>query len=294
MQSNGSVIEIPQFVVDQQYSRREEITGKFGGSAQSGIAPSAQVPAIFLFTGETGKLYGYGDSFDDYGNLLYVGEGQTGDMTMTRGNRAIEQHAASSKALHVFKTLGKGKRCTYRGEFVYASHRFEKGPDKNGTLRDVIVFLLVPVEKLEVMEREPDPLGDADHHAIGTEKQDLRDLRKDAIDACLRPEAQLPAADTLRATYRRSARVRRYVLARADGRCELCDEKAPFTRKSDGTPYLEPHHINRLSDGGLDHPEFIGAICPTCHRRIHFGADGREQNERLRSIVEAREAEARM
>uniref|UniRef100_UPI001C496481 HNH endonuclease n=1 Tax=Pseudomonas sp. RW407 TaxID=2202894 RepID=UPI001C496481 len=72
------------------------------------------------------------------------------------------------------------------------------------------------------------------------------------------------------------------------GICESCDKPAPFLRK-DGRAYLEPHHINRLSDGGLDHPQFVGAVCPTCHREIHYGANGVKKNERLRAHVESLE-----
>jgi len=53
--------EIPTFVVGQRYSRSKEITGKYGGSGQSGIAPSRRVPAIFIFTGEAGAAFGYED-----------------------------------------------------------------------------------------------------------------------------------------------------------------------------------------------------------------------------------------
>ena len=63
----------------------------------------------------------------------------------------------------------------------------------------------------------------------------------------------------------------------------------------DGTPYLEPHHTTRLADEGLDHPATVGAICPTCHRRIHSGADGAAWNERLlKRIAEKEQATAPM
>jgi len=70
------------------------------------------------------------------------------------------------------------------------------------------------------------------------------------------------------------------VLARAGSICEGCHSLAPFTRK-DGSPYLEPHHIRRLSDGGPDHPAFVIALCPNCHRRVHVGADGDTYNAML-------------
>ncbi|CAG2146923.1 hypothetical protein [Ralstonia mannitolilytica] len=62
----ATATEIPEFVIGKAYNRKKEITGKFGGSGQSGIAPSRQSPAIFLFTG-TGGQHGYTDEFDAFG-----------------------------------------------------------------------------------------------------------------------------------------------------------------------------------------------------------------------------------
>lgn len=61
------------------------------------------------------------------------------------------------------------------------------------------------------------------------------------------------------------------VLTRARGTCERCDHPAPFLRVSDGTPYLEVHHIERLADGGEDTVENAIALCPNCHRKAHHG-----------------------
>ena len=80
--------------------------------------------------------------------------------------------------------------------------------------------------------------------------------------------------------YQRSRDVRNYVLARAAGRCEGCKAPAPFVRK-DGTAYLEPHHIRRVSDGGPDDPSFVIALCPNCHCRVHAGIDGEGYNSNL-------------
>ncbi|MGC1495927.1 MAG: HNH endonuclease signature motif containing protein [Sulfitobacter sp.] len=57
----------------------------------------------------------------------------------------------------------------------------------------------------------------------------------------------------------------------AEGQCEGCKEPAPFKRKSDGTAYLEVHHIEPLSEGGLDTVENTLALCPNCHRKAHVG-----------------------
>ncbi|MBC8673865.1 HNH endonuclease [Aeromonas hydrophila] len=47
--------------------------------------------------------------------------------------------------------------------------------------------------------------------------------------------------------------------------------KAPFNRVSDGTPYLEVHHIQPLANGGEDTIQNTMALCPNCHRKRHFG-----------------------
>lgn len=60
-------------------------------------------------------------------------------------------------------------------------------------------------------------------------------------------------------------------LHRAAGVCEACVQPAPFTRKSNGTPYLEVHHKIRLADGGFDTLENAIAMCPNCHRASHYG-----------------------
>ena len=59
-----------------------------------------------------------------------------------------------------------------------------------------------------------------------------------------------------------------YALRRAKGFCQLCDLPAPFLKK-DGTPFLEVHHIEYLSNGGDDTIENVAAICPNCHRKMH-------------------------
>ena len=71
--------------------------------------------------------------------------------------------------------------------------------------------------------------------------------------------------------YRRNPDVVAAVLERAHGVCENCGGDAPFKRASDGTAYLEVHHKKRLADGGEDTVENAIAVCPNCHRELHFG-----------------------
>lgn len=64
--------------------------------------------------------------------------------------------------------------------------------------------------------------------------------------------------------------VRDWVLKAAGGICECCKQKAPF-KMSDGSPYLEVHHVRHLANGGTDTTQNAVALCPNCHREIHHG-----------------------
>ncbi len=68
------------------------------------------------------------------------------------------------------------------------------------------------------------------------------------------------------------------VLTRAKGKCELCHAPAPFRRATDGSAYLEVHHLVRLADGGDDTTANAVATCPNCHRRAHFGENFPKQS----------------
>ena len=117
--------------------------------------------------------------------------------------------------------------------------------------------------------------------------QSLEELRRRAVQASSTP-AEKDTRLTRRRYYERSEDVRAYVLARANGTCESCGKPAPFMRP-DGSPYLEPHHTRRVSDGGPDHPRWVGGICPTCHKEIHYGANGKELNQRLQERLSQKE-----
>jgi 5-methylcytosine-specific restriction protein A len=76
---------------------------------------------------------------------------------------------------------------------------------------------------------------------------------------------------TISYAFARSPDVVAEALLRAKGFCERCGQQAPFLRKADGSPYLEVHHKIPLSEDGTDTLENVLALCPNCHREIHFG-----------------------
>ena len=191
-------------------------------------------------------------------------------MKMTRGNLAILQHSMNAKALNLFRTLKKGAQ-RYVGEFVYGGHEWIVKPDTDGLDRNAIVFRLVPIGHLEHREL----LDEMD----ASEDVSLEEARRRAI-AAAKVDGSSNSKSGSRTVYERSRAVRDYVLRRSQGVCELCAKPAPF-RRAGGAEYLEPHHTTRVSDGGPDHPKFVAALCPTCHREVHYGEHAKAKNAAL-------------
>lgn len=72
-------------------------------------------------------------------------------------------------------------------------------------------------------------------------------------------------------TFTRNPDVVAEALHLADGFCGNCGKEAPFCRRSDGSMYLEVHHKVHLAQGGEDTLENSIALCPNCHRKMHYG-----------------------
>lgn len=267
------------FEIDRVYNRRADIHAQFGGQQQGGIITPANHSLVIIITGEEGLEHGYADRHRPDGVFEYFGEGQTGDMQWVRGNRAIRDHSADGRSLLLFRAETAGLR--FQGELIYAGHHVERALDRGGHLRDAIVFEL---RYLEAVEEAVASLK-GDDQEVG-----LIELRRRAYAAV--SVNTTGTTSTSRTVYVRSRDVKAYVAARAAGLCEGCSQPAPFDRP-DGSPYLEPHHIRRVSDGGPDHPAFVVALCPNCHRRVHAGADGPSYNRQLLDLMPTIEPELR-
>lgn len=267
------------FVIGQTYVRRG-LQSQYGGQAQGGISTPANQPFIFLFTGEQGEQYGYRDGWTEDGVFLYTGEGQVGDMMLVRGNRAILQHSEEGKDLHLFKYVARGS-VQYIGQMVCTGYQERKAPDRDRVSRKVIVFELTPVSAFAGTTID-ESIQDEDQWA-----QPLSVLRDRALASSV--TARSPVERKQAARYRSDA-IRVYVLKRAKGVCEGCGAEAPFST-IEGRPYLEPHHIRRLSDGGPDHPQWVAGLCPNCHRRAHYSSDRDDFNAKVTQTVQRKEVQ---
>lgn len=260
------------------YNRRADLHGRFGGQRQGGISTPSQHPLILLFTGESGEEFGYSDGWDTNGVYRYTGEGQRGDMKFVRGNRAVRDHVVNGRDLYLFETQGKGK-CQYLGQFACVTYEVARKPDHDGRMRQAIVFHLIPVSDVPAEEFLPAAPALIAEELLPTAPVSLAELRRRALASATEAAERSPR-EARGLYYKRSADVRAYVLGRANGKCEACGQPAPFNRP-DCTPYLEPHHTQRISDGGPDHPRWVAALCPNCHREAHYGAERQRMNGRL-------------
>ncbi len=265
------------FEKGQIYVRRE-LHDKYGGNRQSGISRCPKHGIILLFTSERGKEFGYEDGWKD-GFFYYCGEGQIGDMKFVRGNKAIRDHQIEGYELHLFESISKGM-VKYIGQFVCVGYDFQEGHDLKGNRRKMIVFKLMPYEDFIEFTKTLDSEFQVDFG--NTEFTMLRELAYGR--ATLSPKIKEAKANYIE----RAGIIKEYALMRAKGRCEFCNSPAPFLTK-ELRPYLEIHHIHRLSDGGPDDPRWVIALCPNCHRMAHYSKDAEIIREKMQKIVMKKE-----
>lgn len=152
-------------IVGELYTR-SDLALEYGGSRQGGIIASTKSDSVFIFTDHAeANQFGYVyDGFGEGGQVLhYTGAGQDGDQLESHSNSPVLTHASKGRTLHAFVADGvvagtQTKRQRYIGEFFLDPARpFERmpAPDRNGALRTVIVFRLLPINMVsdEVIRR---------------------------------------------------------------------------------------------------------------------------------------------
>ncbi|WP_201623999.1 HNH endonuclease [Psychrobacter immobilis] len=263
------------FEIGKIYNRRSDIHSKYGGQERGGISTPAKFPYIFIFTGNNGEQYGYTDGYNKEGVFNYTGEGQEGDMKMTKGNLAIRDHQKNRKSIYLFEKVETGYN--FLGLCNYIDDRIEKLNDRNGELRDAIVFRL-DVKNIEEITSSINSVEapKAVYITKPSKSKSLQQLREIALSST---PTHASTQEKIQSIQNRSTAIKLYAQKRANGICEGCNEIAPFETKSG--PYLEVHHLTRLADGGADLPQNVIALCPTCHRKAHYSLDCLEFNNQL-------------
>lgn len=95
-----------------------------------------------------------------------------------------------------------------------------------------------------------------------------------------------PSQRTIQTTaYVRNPWVVRAAVLRSGGRCEMPGCRNELFLRDDGSVYLEVHHVIPLGEGGGDHLGNVAALCPRCHRELHFGMSRYDLRQVLMSYV---------
>lgn len=258
----------------------KELVEIFECQHQGGMRKSNKNNCLVLISDNTNPLY----KNHWYGNILYyTGMGQKGDQDIYFAqNKTLYESNHNKVRLFLFEVFKK-KEYTYAGEVEYLdNYQVEKQLDRDDNIRDVVVFELKVKEdyfvKEDTIEYVMEGL-DEKIKKLSTEKllNIISKLDKDKISKRY--------IQTLE--YDRNPYVREFAKRRAGGRCELCKKEAPFLKKGK-EPYLEVHHIEWLSKGGLDSIENTAALCPNCHKKMHVLDDNKDINilRKLRSVDE--------
>lgn len=241
----------------------DDLILQFLCSPQGGMRRSNRTNTLVIVSNHVASIYD--DRWvDDV--LHYTGMGQVGDQSLEfNQNRTLNESGINGVAVHLFEVFTV-KTYTYIGEVVLADKPYqERQPDVEDQERLVWVF------PLRLKSGAPPVIPDTTLKQLNQVKEkQARKLSDAEIEALARRQGRVNVGKrSAKVTqHQRSPWVAEHAKRRAKGRCDLCQETAPFNKK-DGTPFLETHHIEWLVKGGADTVENTAALCPNCHRKMH-------------------------
>lgn len=266
--------------INKVYSN-QDIMAFFKVANSGGIRISTKKNCILLFMNQFKKSnIPYEDNWGSDNIIHYSGQGKEGDQLLTRNNKALANVNDSNKKIYVFESY-KPREHTFLGEANLVSQPYQvELDDGKGNMRKVYKFpirlldesLQTKVLKLSDFEKK-DPKKNAERISDLNKK---RKINKSSIQETV-------------ITYDRNPTIANYVKEIAEGRCQLCEKEAPFN-DNDGRPFLHAHHIEYLSNGGLDTIDNCIAVCPNCHARIHV-LERKKDKEKLLDKVKSRKGQ---
>jgi 5-methylcytosine-specific restriction protein A len=201
--------------------------------------------------------------------LHYTGMGKIGDQSLdSTQNKTLAGSGSNGVDVHLFE-VHQPTRYTYQGRVSLVGKPYrENQPDVEDKTRKVWMF---PLKLKDVaLPQAPTETELVEQHAHSereAHKLTDKELEKRALAA-----TNKPFRHNVRSTViERDPYVAEFARRRANGICDLCNNKAPFSKRG-GDPYLEVHHVVWLSKGGPDTIDNTVALCPNCHRKMHVCA----------------------
>lgn len=170
------------------------------------------------------------------------------------------------------------KICSYQAHFSGTTRK--DAPSGNRSKR--IIINVPGANSSEFWE--PIIHGESSHLLSPTDDENVLNIR---VSRLIKKTLSEPkgykepkAVERLQKVYARDPMVKAWILQQSKGICENCGESAPFYL-NDGSPYLEVHHVVPLSLAGADTINNCVALCPNCHRALHYSQNAKELIEML-------------
>ncbi|GIF25164.1 hypothetical protein BJ973_007417 [Actinoplanes tereljensis] len=216
--------------------------------------------------------------------FIYSGEGSVGPMQYVRGNLQLRDcHDSGRPVLVFYKVQRTGSHWLHLGSFTVADIYTDLSLDTKKVLRQDIRFHFLRNAN-DVISPPLPKIAPAAPPAPRTEAElwELASTHTAAADGKRKRE-------TITSRNRRVSNpaLTAYVVQRAidnGGACESCGVVPDWTDVF-GRPHFQAHHI----DPDIDRVDWIGAICGTCHDRLHHGRDREQRAQSLRETVRARQ-----
>jgi len=256
----------PNLKINETISNKE-LSSIFQCGNMGGMRRSKRTGTLVLISDHTKGLY---QDVWKNGVMHYTGMGKIGDQVL-KGNQNITLYNSDTNGVevHLFEVFKKAVY-TYKGVVKLADKPYQSEQlDDNKELRRVWMFPLKPVDE-EVVA----PEAEVSEHVLRV-LTDEELARRASIKNVGKKSRTVDQT-----VYYRDPYLKETVKRIAKGKCQLCQNYAPFVDKNN-EPYLEAHHVERLADGGSDTIENIVAICPNCHRKMHILSEAKDKEALL-------------
>ncbi|HFK1515001.1 TPA: HNH endonuclease [Bacillus cereus] len=251
---------IDSMVIGKIYDNGE-ITKRFKCGNMGGMRRSKKTNTLVLFSDHTKGIY---DDRWDKDILFYTGMGQEGHQTLNGNqNKTLYESNENGVGVYLFEAFQPGEHI-FMGQVRLVEEPFQDTQeDTQGQKRRVWIFPIGLLKESVVLPKNV-VLSKQEKEQKEARKLDYHELKERAKKASSGSNKRYTKTET----YQRNEFVAEFSKRRANGICELCEQKAPFEDKK-GDPYLESHHVEWLSEGGEDTIYNTVGVCANCHRRLH-------------------------
>lgn len=220
---------------------------------------------------------GYEDVWDGNDVILYTGMGLKGDQSLDykQNKRLLNSNKLDVKVL-LFEVFNHNQYL-YQGEVKLIRKPLEAiQADETGHFRKVYLFPLQLQNSKRII-----PEGSIFLNERVLAKSSLKYLKEITLI-----KKELKTCFGLVRQFIRNDALSELTKMIANGSCQLCNNNAPFY--IEGKPYLESHHVKWLSKGGEDDINNMVALCPNCHKKMHY-LDLKEDRKKLLDIASMNE-----